>query len=288
MSASCRSRVRFDVRTTIGGRSARTCPARGSSPTDSASTSNRNASNSSSARSISSISSTAGRGPAVADGAQQRALDEVLLGEQVVAHAVVASGLGESDRQQLARIVPLVQRLGGVDALVALEAHERRVERLGQRLGRLGLADAGLALEQDRLAQSDGAEQRGRQAGVGEVVDAVEGGAARRRSRRVGPRVTTLGYRSARRRRRAGSRSRRTSTACPSWSRCSEDSTGATVIPHTGSIAVSVLGGVASATGRPEGRGRLAITSAQIDSATSSGVRAPMSSPAGVTIRSPP
>ena len=59
-------------------------------------------------------------------------------------------------------IVPLVERLGGGDALVALQAHERRVDRLGQRLRRLRLPDTGLALQQHRLAQSDGAEQGGR------------------------------------------------------------------------------------------------------------------------------
>ena len=88
-----------------------------------------------------------------------------------------ASGLGRADGEQLAGIVPLVERLGGGDALVALQAHERGVDRRGQRLRRLRLPDAGLALQQHRLAQSDGAEQGGRQAEVGEVVDAVEGGA---------------------------------------------------------------------------------------------------------------
>ena len=65
--------------------------------------------------------------------------------------------------QQLAGIVPLVERLGRVDALVALQPDQRRVEHGGQRLGRLGLADAGLAFEQQRLRQPHGAEQRRRQ-----------------------------------------------------------------------------------------------------------------------------
>ena len=52
--------------------------------------------------------------------------------------------------QDLAREVPVVERLGGVDALVALQPHQRQLQRLGQRLGERGLARAGLALEQQR------------------------------------------------------------------------------------------------------------------------------------------
>ena len=71
-------------------------------------------------------------------------------------------------------IVPLVERLGGVDALVALQAHERRVEHRGERLGRLGLADARLALEQQRLRQAHAEEERRGEALVDEVVDVGE------------------------------------------------------------------------------------------------------------------
>ena len=42
----------------------------------------------------------------------------------------------QPDAQQLARIVPLVQRLGRVDPVVALQADQRRVEDRGERLGR--------------------------------------------------------------------------------------------------------------------------------------------------------
>jgi hypothetical protein len=70
---------------------------------------------------------------------QQGPSQEVLLGEQVVLAQVVAAGLGEPDPQELAGVVPLVQRLGDVDALVALQAQQRRAERGRERLGRLGL-----------------------------------------------------------------------------------------------------------------------------------------------------
>ena len=60
MSASCTSRVRFDVTSTIGGCAALTVPSSGTVIWKSASTSSRNASKASSVRSISSISSTGG------------------------------------------------------------------------------------------------------------------------------------------------------------------------------------------------------------------------------------
>jgi len=102
---------------------------------------------------------------------EQRALDEVVGPEQALLLERLAARLGEPDPQQLPRVVPLVERLRGVDALEALQAHERRVEQLGQRLRRLRLADAGLALEQQRLRQPDRAEQSGRQRRVGQVAD---------------------------------------------------------------------------------------------------------------------
>ena len=82
--------------------------------------------------------------------------------------------LGQPDAQQLPRVVPLVQRLAGVDALVALQSHERRVEHRGQRLGRLGLADPRFALEQQRLRQPHRAEHRRRETEVGQVGVLVE------------------------------------------------------------------------------------------------------------------
>jgi hypothetical protein len=60
---------------------------------------------------------------------QQRAPDEVLGAEQVLFGERLAAGLREPDREQLAGVVPLIQRLGGVDPLVALQADERGVER---------------------------------------------------------------------------------------------------------------------------------------------------------------
>jgi hypothetical protein len=51
-----------------------------------------------------------------------------------------AGRLGQPDREELARVVPLVEGLGGGQALVALQPDQRRVQDGGERLGRLGLA----------------------------------------------------------------------------------------------------------------------------------------------------
>ena len=107
----------------------------------------------------------------VLERAQQRPPDQVVGAEQVLLAELVAGRLGEPDGQQLARVVPLVERLGGVDALVALEADQRRVEHHRQRARRLGLADARLALEQQRLRETQRQEHRRRQPLVDEVVD---------------------------------------------------------------------------------------------------------------------
>src|SRR5262249_50406616 len=74
------------------------------------------------------------------------------------------------DLQHLPRVVPLVERLVGVDALVTLQPDEPAAEDAGEHLGRLGLAHPDLAFEQDRARQRHRQEQRGRQAAVGEVT----------------------------------------------------------------------------------------------------------------------
>src|SRR5204863_6575510 len=77
----------------------------------------------------------------------------------------------------------------------------------------------------------------------------------------------------------------------PSWTRCSDDGTVATVMPQTGSVAVPGAAPTASSSVGVDGascpgyRARLATNSARIERATSSGVRPPRSSPAGVRTR---
>src|SRR4051812_9569264 len=121
------------------------------------------------------------------DRAHQRPLEQELLAEDVVLHLLPARALGlRLDAQELLAVVPLVERLGLVEPLVALQAHEGAIEVLRQRAGELGLADAGRALDEDRLAEFGGQvrDERGRLAGEvadgaqarGDVVDARGGG----------------------------------------------------------------------------------------------------------------
>ena len=105
------------------------------------------------------------------DGREQRPGQQELLGEDVVVGllpgGVTAPGL---DPQQLLLVVPLVERPRLVEPLVALQAHQVRARRAGDRLGQLGLADAGRPLHQQRLLERAG-EEGGRRGGpVGEVA----------------------------------------------------------------------------------------------------------------------
>ena len=106
--------------------------------------------------------------------AEQRAPDQVVGTEELLFAEGRAAGLGEADAQELARVVPLVERLRRVDPLVALQSDQRRVQHDRQRLGGLGLADTRLALEQQGLRQPQAEEHRRRQTLVDEVVHVGE------------------------------------------------------------------------------------------------------------------
>ena len=82
---------------------------------------------------------------------------------------LVAAGL---DPQQLLAVVPLVDRLGLVEALVALQADQLAAGGARERLGQLGLADPRRALDQDRLPEPLGEEGDQRRGLVGEVAGA--------------------------------------------------------------------------------------------------------------------
>jgi hypothetical protein len=72
--------------------------------------------------------------------------------------------------QKLARVVPVIESVVEVDALVALEPDQPRPGRTGQRLRHLGLAHAGLPLEQQRLLQCGREIDGGREAAVREIA----------------------------------------------------------------------------------------------------------------------
>ncbi len=67
-------------------------------------------------------------------------------------------------------MVPLVERAGLVDALVALQAHQTGAGGLRDGTGQLGLADACGTFHQQRLAQPVGKEYRCGRCGVGQVA----------------------------------------------------------------------------------------------------------------------
>jgi hypothetical protein len=112
---------------------------------------------------------------AVVDGPQQRPADEEPLRVQLVFDDVGVLGLDRPEVEELAGVVPLVDGLGGVDALVALEAEELAARPAGEDLGDFGLADAGLALQQQRPAQAQGQEDGRGEALVRQVLVAGEG-----------------------------------------------------------------------------------------------------------------
>ena len=132
--------------------------------------------------------------------------------------------------QDLAREVPVVERLGRVDALVALQPDQRQVERLGDRLGQRGLAGAGLALEQQRPLHPQREERDRGQRLVAQVPRVAEAGGdvvGRRRQGRLqrlrfGPLVVTLAPvpPAAQHRRRRGPRASWPSRCWPGSSRC--------------------------------------------------------------------
>ncbi len=80
------------------------------------------------------------------------------------------------DPQQLLAVVPLVQRLGLVEPLVALQAHERPPQVAGERLGELGLADTGGTFDQDRLAELGRQERDQRGVRARQITGAAQPG----------------------------------------------------------------------------------------------------------------
>ncbi|NCL74288.1 hypothetical protein AIIKEEIJ_01731 [Rhodococcus sp. YH1] len=76
--------------------------------------------------------------------------------------------------QQLLGVVPLVQRAAVVEALVALQPHQPAPAGGGERLGQLGLADAGRALEQQGPLERGGEVDDDRELVVGDVVVAAQ------------------------------------------------------------------------------------------------------------------
>jgi hypothetical protein len=108
------------------------------------------------------------------DRLQERPPDQELRTEELL--FLHSAFLRRADVQELARVVPLVNRVGDVEPLVALEADQPRGQCARERLRRLGLADSRLALEQQRLLEPQREIERGREPAVREVVGLAERG----------------------------------------------------------------------------------------------------------------
>ena len=109
------------------------------------------------------------------DRPQQGPLDEEALLVEVGLEGVGAAAgglarrLGGAQVEQLAGVVPVVHGLGGVDALVALQPDQLAAGPGREHLGELGLADAGLALEQQRPLELECQEDGSGEPLVGQV-----------------------------------------------------------------------------------------------------------------------
>ena len=169
--ASCSSRVRFEVRITAGRRRAEIVPSSGNrdlevrehleqerlellvGPVDL-------------------VDQQDDRLVAV-DRLEQRPPDQVLRPEELL----LADGafLRGADVEQLPRVVPLVDGMRDVEALVALEPDQARPEDGREGFRRLGLPDPGLALEEHGLREDEREVERGREPPLGQVVGVPEG-----------------------------------------------------------------------------------------------------------------
>ena len=112
------------------------------------------------------------------DRGEQRALEQIVFREDLRLDRVDAGAgaFARLDGEQLALIVPFIERRIGVEALVALHADELAAVHVGERLGDLGLADARLALDQQRALQMIHHPQRGRKIAVGDIAGLGEVG----------------------------------------------------------------------------------------------------------------
>ena len=84
------------------------------------------------------------------------------------------AGLVRLDTQQLLLVVPLVQGLGLIQALVALQANQACAGEFGNALCQLRLAGSSRALDEHGLPQTLSEIHHSGDAVVGEIVDFLE------------------------------------------------------------------------------------------------------------------
>ena len=115
------------------------------------------------------------------DRLEQRPLQQKLLAEDLgfALGQRAAAAFAQAGAQHLPGIVPLVERRHRVETLVALQPDEARVEHVGEHLGAFGLADAGRALDQQRLVERQDELKGGGKRGVRDELALAEPGADR-------------------------------------------------------------------------------------------------------------
>jgi hypothetical protein len=79
---------------------------------------------------------------------QQRPLQQIFLREDLVLDCVSLLAAVRLDCQQLALVVPFIQRRRLIEAFIALQTYQLGRVHFCQCLGDLGLADARLAFQQ--------------------------------------------------------------------------------------------------------------------------------------------
>ena len=102
---------------------------------------------------------------------------------------VLAFGLGDADGDHLRGVIPLIDRGGDVETLVALQPDQPAAEGGRQHLGDLGFADAGLTLEEDWPAHLQREIKHRAERAVGKIFglgQEVDRGVDRRRERTGG------------------------------------------------------------------------------------------------------
>jgi len=104
---------------------------------------------------------------------QQRPLDQKAVGEDIAGELVaigIAGGFREPDRDHLRRTVPLIDRGGDVETFIALQPDQLAAKRGRQHFCNFGLADAGLAFEEQRPAHAQRQIRHRRQRALREIA----------------------------------------------------------------------------------------------------------------------
>jgi hypothetical protein len=113
------------------------------------------------------------RGLVASNRREQRPLQQITFGKYVLFDSVgiCARSLARFYGEELALVVPLVERGVLIETLVTLQAYQFRAMHCGERLRHFGLADARLALEQQRTLQKIHQPQRSREIAVGDIAN---------------------------------------------------------------------------------------------------------------------